>query len=756
MATQTAPLPTETSQESSFSSAAGALMGAASGLISEHSYTPDTHYLNEAQHAIIRRMGYGRPIGTYVYSEVEDRSQKSFMVDDQGRPLHEGTWFAATRKIAELFDKGYDAALGKGRKDWELTEKGRKELGLIKSLAGEVTQDHIDAGYFRPRRYGLEKPDVEKLNRIAEIQESIRAADKNGTSGDELAELRDELHKLEHTLSSKNRSWGVQAALLGIGFALMGFADFASDTLMKRLGNAVKSSDKPFDPEWKNSDEAQRVRDGFSSKGLFGIVPAVKGMSSLSKEWAIDLIRGDGLYDLMQVVYPSVKEHYHRQRDGDKRELEYKDGKAHVIKNGSGKSDYAKLFNAPFTFYNWWGKFVWQDLIIDWWLVPKQSRLRNYMAENKIEDVGFFKNIWNTALNFTSFCWTRTAQITSYMYPAAAAGFSGERFYANMATDEIKLVRRFNVLHESVESTLEAAGLSDKFVATDIVQTVLDRINTITGDTSGKSTKQPPVQSHTREGVFSVSHGISAAYKNADKAQIVAEIIAEKTGDASHIEACKKHYQNYEHKFYVDYINGNRPDFHFADERNGEKDANGVEKRTMSDRAGNVLKSYVNFHSAALQTIQSTALKAKGQSPENLSTDELKALINKADYAAASYAAYGPYFTLKDVGSQLMTHNRALNLPISKVADFIKKLRSVPEGYVPPTSDISMGMHTEARHISPHKTPAGTGESLAQTAENLSSMSAEPATLNHTPGDLDPATLRQLAESMPSPSQSIH
>ena len=503
-----------------------------------------------------------------------------------------------------------------------------------------------------------------------------------------LSTIRDFLleREFDQRLEGKNKSWGVYQMCLGTGFALMGLLDFSVHRIMLRFGRVGKWVDRMFSRDGEKQNAYEHWKEDIGAKGV------AREVAEVAKEIGIDAIAGDGLYDFAAgSLYATVKEWFGRQTQGIERQIEMdRNGKINVIKQGSGLKDAHKLFDIPFSFYNYVGKFLWQDLCVDWWLRKDRSKLRQYMHDNAAaEDLGIIKRTWNSAVNFTSFFAVRTTQIWSWMLPSATLGFSPGAYYGKNAQAEMKLVRKERAMEHMLLAAIDGIAEQSEhseFVKSRILGNQPENVREALYDLRtlvNKREKELNIQ--CKKSGYIENKGEWSNRKQAildvlqDKIKVLEERVRIKNIKATRNKLEEKIWQA-EIEYYTDYLEGKHPFDGFASEFN---DPNNPKNKQVIDTVADVAKQFTDFHSTILRKVYSkfadtSEVTGDPNSEEYLSdlrerSGTIKRTVKIADDAAASYLRYAPYFALKDALQAVVEGNPLLLKPVQWITGLSHK-----------------------------------------------------------------------------------
>lgn len=730
----------------------------------------DKNYWERAFKGVVRRMLYGRAVGTYVYTYLEDEVPRAY--EKKGSEYaYQGLGYDILRKGADGLNVAYDFTMGDGASHYELTDEGKahfakdanllnkfliKQFGLVRHAVDPNEKDEAGNLLYRKRRYTMTQRHLTNMGVLEDLRKTVgeKTTTQNGFDGvqiienirilreeaDEsiIGELRqfapgsgegdplerllrnlnltkdqseathgkyfispehvqrireiqealtkdktkavDKLLELEASLGGKEIDYGQYQMRLGTGFAFMGLADFASHKVVERVAGTVQFLDKYMDPQWRKSEEFAVWKKNFN---LFGSV------KKFTSEIAIDAIRGDGLYDFFAgLAYAPIKEHFSREQEGIDRKIEVENGTVRLKEGekgpeyGTGLKDLNTLFNVPFVMYNWLGKFVWQDLLVDWWLVPGQSKLLKYFKEHDKDNEGLAlpMRAWNRVVQFSSFCVQRTAQVWAFMWPAVTQGFSRWRYYGKNAVQELGAVRRDEVKGAIIEAMLE--GLDNpsatRFVAggkdATGIQHNLSGLEKLDGKVvvigTGESAREYRITRDAETGKLVVPPEIIKAIKEASETKrthvtrTVADLVSEdvrryKTRERSYDAAeavfevlglekgersgwMPKEKGSYkaalaaagraaEADFYIKYITGERPRINFVPE-DEDKD----KRASLLEGVGEGVKKFTEVYSGAVQQVN--LLKLVKTAEKGLGPDEVAQVKKRAtgrDYVHA-------------------------------------------------------------------------------------------------------------------------
>jgi hypothetical protein len=531
-----------------------------------------------------------RSVGTLVQAAVNRYTGESFKTDENGEYIRNESAAKAIRSVARVMDKGYDRLFGKNRSNYEITAEGKKELGLF----ADVTDEAIEKGYFRKRFYNLRS---------------------------ETAELPDE-ERPQH----RAKSYGRRLMEISTDFACMGQADYMVNRTYMAAKDALSYISHSADPNFRNSPEFIEWKKKQSLPRAIG---------KIGYDMVENAIRGDFLYDFaVGILYTPIKEFFSRRRSNENSELK----NTHIH------------YNIPFVAYNWLGMLVWQDLLVDWWLRPSRSKLREYMDSQQHEPGGIFSRLWNGMVDLVSFSAIRSVQIGAAMYPAVSIGFSPGRHYGEFAAEELKQSREQLLIERLFEEIprriLERAQARGQAIDTSLLQ--MEAITHVAQKTP-ENLKTPfetrekqlldhiilHIPAHMRDDVLRAREDICKNFYH----QCLAE----------HSESVKK-------EFYKDYMGGSmtkgaiqKPDnLKYEADGSGLLDAINDKAVAIQDAIGHPVKQYVAAHSGVLQGLFLTELNAKNALLQREYTvDQYKKRVELADAAAERYVGYAPYFSLK-------------------------------------------------------------------------------------------------------------
>ncbi|MBI1274368.1 hypothetical protein GC177_00145 [bacterium] len=574
----------------------------------------------QAAETVATTMALRRSVGTVVQAAVNKYTVESFKTDDTGAPLRQQAPARLIRGAADVMDKGYDALFGKDRSRYEITEEGRKALGI----RADVTDEAIEKGYFRKRFYNLHK---------------------------EEKDIPDEARP-QH----RAKSYGRRFMEISTDFACMGQADYVVNRLYLAAKDGLRYIHHNNDPAFRNSPEFAEWKKKQSLPRAIG---------KIGYDMVENAIRGDFTYDyFIGIFYTPIKEFFSRKRSSENSELK----NTHIH------------YNIPFVAYNWIGMLVWQDLLVDWWLRPSQSKLREYMhAQPERESKGLGR-LWNGLVDIASFCAVRTFQIGTAMYPAVSVGFSPGRHYGEMAAKELKEARDHMLIERLfTELPLRMQEICKK----KSIDLPLDKLQL---DTLHPQLEKTPQNLRTafeeREKLLMDHLALRLPAAVHDELLQAREQISK-----SFFEEClHEQSKSVTHAFYKDYINGDRPVDAIRKPENlkieqqqgkpGLLDDVNDSLVAMQDEVGHQVKKYTALHSAGLQGLFLAELNVRNAlTHQEATAEQYKSRVELADASAERYAGYAPYFALKRTFTDFTWKDPSVNLvsqAVSWVLDHLK------------------------------------------------------------------------------------
>lgn len=567
--------------------------------------------LYEAVSTLFPRRAVGTVVKELVGSDIfpEWSVEESFrLAPTKDNPyVYNSRFNRLMRNAARFTNTVYDFIVGENRSKYEITDKGREHYGNLQ-LRHSITQEDIEQGYYRLRTYNLMKEDVE-------ILQQLERGERNAEDPEVMRVQR------------KQRDFGEQYMRVSTDFALMGQSDIlVRDFITNPIRGALDVGMKLLDPKAREAGEFDKWKQNFNLAGE---------ISKAAYSSAENAIRGDFIYDyFVGLGYTDFKESYSRKRSTKNHELE----NSHIF------------YNVPFIFYNWLGKFVWQDMMIDWWLRPEKSNLLNYMRDHAPEEgMPFYKRGWNALADVIGFSVMRTYQIVSHMYVSVSAFFTPGRYYGWEASLDI-LDSRISQLLSTVGEFLQQQP-----------NCTLDA-ETIT--TAIKEAQQESRKINPQKATF---HAVSALL---DKAAT--------NMDSTHRAALEHQVEKTVQKFMQDYAHGKIKEIKHEKENNLKlKDGSDVDFGTgplanvsrqltqLQDNVGNnLIKPATSIYATGLQKVLVTGVEAVHKlQGKATSADDYDKISHLSRRAAASWVAYGPYFAAKRDGDYWIKNSSIANIP---------------------------------------------------------------------------------------------